>query len=107
MPEFSDETIRLAWERSGGKCECARSAHEHPHGRCHKPLVWEKRGKLGEYGAWQVRHKDFMERLKCSNSDDVHKCEIWCLDCLNKVHEKSIHHRVSNILRWRPLAKRK
>ena len=35
---FSEETIKQAWQRSGGKCECRRVGHDHHYG-------WETEGQ--------------------------------------------------------------
>ena len=52
---FADETVKLAWKRSGGKCECLRTAHKHV-GLCDKRLSWDSRGSEGGSGAWEARY---------------------------------------------------
>ncbi|MBU0581295.1 MAG: hypothetical protein KKA19_08970 [Candidatus Margulisbacteria bacterium] len=105
MSEFSEDTIRLAWERAQGKCECGRSAHGHTHGKCTKPLAFEKRGKTGESGAWQVLRKNLIERMLKANSDDYHKCEILCMDCFGKIHQSSLHEKVKSFLKYKTFKK--
>ncbi len=107
MPDFSEDTIRLAWERSGGKCECARSLHEHTNGKCHRPLSKDKRSKAGEPGAWEARRKGVIACIKVTGMDDWHKCEILCWDCFTKAHEKSFHGKIAKFVRWRPFGKKK
>ena len=106
MAEFSEDTVRLAWERSQGKCECGRSAHRHTNGKCHKQLIFEKRGQTGEHGAWHILRKNLIERMKLANSDDWHKCEILCLDCFNQIHQSSLHARVKSFMKYHTFEKR-
>lgn len=54
---FSDETIRLAWGRAGGRCECKKAYHNHPIGLCNKELIWENRGREAAGGAWKTHHR--------------------------------------------------
>jgi len=41
---FSDEVVRQAWQRAGGRCEYSRESHNHLYVRCNKELVLENRG---------------------------------------------------------------
>ena len=74
MP-FSDDTVRTCWQIVGGKCECRRTSHQHPSGRCNKELVWENRGRSGR-GAWEAHHID-----SNPNNDKLTNCQILCWDC--------------------------
>ena len=74
---FSDETIRRAWQRAGGKCECRRRTHKHRYVRCNKQLVWANRGRSGR-GRWEAHHKSV------SGGDGLPNCEILCWDCHSK-----------------------
>ena len=77
---FSEETLKKAWERAGGKCEGAVAAE----GRrmvCGKPLFWEKRNSLVE-----IKHQDgwiALPRLVIRGKapDMAGNCEILCSDC--------------------------
>ena len=71
---FSDDTVRQAWNRSGGKCECRRTTCGHS-GRCNKSLLWGSRGAESEYG-WEAHHVN-------SKDDDnsLSNCEILCQRC--------------------------
>ena len=71
---FSDETLRRAWQRAGGKCECRRRTHKHPYVRCNKQLVWANRGRSGR-GAWEAHHKS------ATGGDGLSNCEILCWNC--------------------------
>jgi len=72
---FSEEVVKDAWELVEGKCECTRTAHQHPEGRCNKHLLWEKRGQVG-WGTWEACPIDgHGEHSTLSN------CEILCFDC--------------------------
>ncbi len=76
MP-FSDEVVRKAWSRAGGKCECRRKTHGHRYTRCGKQLVWGNRGRSGR-GAWEAHHKS------ASGGDGLSNVEILCWDCHRK-----------------------
>ncbi len=73
---FSDETVRQAWQRAGGKCECTRKTHSHS-GRCNKTLSWGNRGRSG-MGAWEAHHRTSAES---GGTDALSNCEILCWDC--------------------------
>lgn len=74
---FSDDTVRRAWRRAGGWCECRRRTHNHPYVRCNKKLVWANRGRSGR-GAWEAHHKS------ATGGDGLANCEILCWDCHSK-----------------------
>lgn len=78
---FSEQTVTLAWRRSGGKCECTRALHDHGYGRCNKDLVWENRGRESGRGAWEAHHRTSVES---GGSDNLSNCEILCWDCHSK-----------------------
>lgn len=70
---FSEETVRQAWNRAGGKCECRRTNCGHG-GRCNKELLLGSRGTESNYG-WEAHHED-------SNGDNsLTNCEILCQKC--------------------------
>jgi hypothetical protein len=68
---FSEETLREAWRLAHGRCECQREGHGHGE-RCNRPLVWARRGYMGE-GGWQARAWD--------RDDDPENCEVLCVEC--------------------------
>jgi hypothetical protein len=70
---FSEEVIKQAWDRAGGKCECTRITHGIGT-RCDGTLTWHNRGKGGP-GAWEAHHKTF------SGGDELFNCEILCWGC--------------------------
>ena len=74
---FTDETVRRAWNRAGGRCECRRKTHDHSYVRCNKNLVWGNRGRDGR-GAWEAHHR------VSGGSDGLSNCEILCWDCHSK-----------------------
>ncbi len=76
MP-FAEDTVRQAWNRAGGRCECTRTTHGHG-SRCNKQLVWNNRGRNGGVGAWEAHHK---VRVESGGSDALSNCEILCWDC--------------------------
>lgn len=71
--DFSEETIRQAWDRANGKCECTRTICGHS-GRCNKELRWESRGSESEYG-WEAHHID------SNGPNTLSNCEILCQEC--------------------------
>jgi hypothetical protein len=72
--EFSEETIKKAWKRSGGKCECKRKTHGHE-GRCNKELIYKNRGRDDD-DDWEAHHKNGDE----TNNNEDH-CLIFCWGC--------------------------
>lgn len=70
---FDEETIKKAWARSGGKCECNRTGCGHK-GRCSKLLLFSSRGKESEYG-WEAHH------INSNGPDTLDNCEILCQRC--------------------------
>jgi 5-methylcytosine-specific restriction endonuclease McrA len=70
---FSEDVVKEAWKRSGGRCECKREQHGHT-GRCYKELKLESRGKESEYG-WEAHH------IAAGGPDTVSNCEILCQKC--------------------------
>ncbi len=74
---FSNEVVKQAWQRAGGKCECRRNDHNHDYVRCSKQLVWENRGREGR-GAWEAHH------INSNGGDVLSNCEILCWDCHKK-----------------------
>jgi len=73
---FSDETVKKAWDRAGGKCECERTRHNHPTPH-NKTLRWESRGSSGPLG-WQAHHGISVDS---GGTDTLSNCEILCWDC--------------------------
>jgi hypothetical protein len=71
---FSDSTVRQAWTRAGGRCECTRVTHDHDRVRCNKQLVWENRGREGR-GAWEAHS------ISGRHLDSVSDCQILCWNC--------------------------
>lgn len=72
---FSDDVVKKAFSRADGKCECKRSRHNHPYGRCGKELVWDNRGRNSGRGAWEAHH------INANGDDNLSNCEILCWDC--------------------------
>ena len=67
---FSEDTIDIAWARSGGRCECKRILHNHPYNRCPKNLVFKNRGRTGR-GCWEAHHK------VSTGGDGLANCQIF------------------------------
>jgi len=66
--------VREAWERTGGRCECQRYAHNHTYVRCARLLKWELRGRSAP-GGWQPI-------IRTGFSSDIPlSCEILCASC--------------------------
>ena len=79
---FSDLTVRQAWMRSGGRCECQRSTHGHTYtGRCPQRLLWNERGNDRSPCGWEAHHKT---AASVGGSDSLSNCEILCIECHKK-----------------------
>jgi hypothetical protein len=70
---FPDDVVKDAWELVEGKCECTRTAHQHPETRCNKHLLWENRGGWGGWEACPIDSNPAHNTLS--------NCEILCYDC--------------------------
>ncbi len=67
---FPDSVVEAAWVRSGGRCECERSSHNHGK-RCPTKLNKASRGKETSMG-WEAHHTN-------SNGEPIlSNCEILC-----------------------------
>ena len=71
---FSDELVRAAWDRSGGRCECHREGHGHGE-RCGASLLWSLRGATSTAGGWSA------VRRTSWGTDVLANCEIRCAAC--------------------------
>ena len=76
---FPEDVVKDAWELVEGKCECTRSFHNHPEGRCNKHMMWENKGQIG-WGGWDACHIDGN-----SNHASLTNCEILCFDCKSRL----------------------
>lgn len=76
MP-FSATTIKEAWERCNGVCECTDTAHGHAK-RCSTRLFWIQGGELG--AAWKACRKK-----TTWGPDTLENCQIRCARCLGAV----------------------
>jgi len=74
---FSLDTVTLAWQRSGGRCECTRAQHPWHQGeeRCGKSLSIRDRRRGECSGAWEADHKT------PDDGDDLENCEVVCWQC--------------------------
>jgi hypothetical protein len=73
---FSDDVLRKAWERAGGKCECRARTHAHGFRTCDELLSWDKQGQPGPGGWWpHATAGDTGDNTALSH------CEIICWDC--------------------------
>lgn len=79
---FSEDVVKQAWDRAGGKCECTRTIHGNHTSRCAKILTWQNRGRRGE-SAWEANH---INRQESGGHDGLTNCEILCWDC----HEQTL-----------------
>lgn len=75
---FSEDTVRSAFVRAGGRCECERmSCGVHGTIWCGRELAWTNRGRYGE-GAWEANHR---HRVESDGPDSLSNCEILCWPC--------------------------
>jgi hypothetical protein len=75
--EFSDDTIKIAWLRSGGRCECMRKTHGHKD-RCNKILKYDQQGRDTD-DHWEAHHRN-----SDTSKNDVDHCLIFCWECHSK-----------------------
>lgn len=80
LAEFSESTVRAAFDAAGGQCECTREHCDEKHGpdRCPRRFKWDDRGKAADSFAWQAHH--WVARAK-GGKDDPANCEILCVPC--------------------------
>lgn len=80
---FSDTVVKLAWNRSGGRCECCRSSHLHSlySDRCNKLLSWNARGIDNSPYGWEAHHRT---AVSSGGTDTLSNCEILCIECHKK-----------------------
>ncbi len=74
--DFPESVVEQAWKKSGEKCECTRSTHEHK-SRCNKMLLKGSRGRDSTYG-WEAHH------ISSSGGDTLSNCEILCWNPCHK-----------------------
>ncbi|MCK4600521.1 HNH endonuclease [Candidatus Bipolaricaulota bacterium] len=74
---FSPETVKKAFARSGGRCECDRKAHTWHSLRCPKILTEAQRGT-----EWEAHHKISVD---AGGTDTFDNCEILCMRCHNAI----------------------
>lgn len=83
---FSEETIKAAFERSNGKCECGMRhgmflGSDAPHilpNQC--PITFEYNEKGDK---WHAHH---IKAAKDGGSDELSNCRILCLECHYLTH---------------------
>ena len=86
---FSDLTVRQAWLRSGGRCECQRTTHGHNYtGRCSQRLIWQQRGNDNSASGWEAHHKI---AVSSGGTDNLSNCEILCMECHKKTDSYGRH----------------
>lgn len=78
---FSESVVKKAWERSGGRCECQRSTHDHGKGRCNQQLSWDDRGNDKSLMGWEAHH---ITAAASGGPDILSNCEILCIACHKK-----------------------
>jgi hypothetical protein len=74
---FSDEVLRQAWKRSGGKCECQVRTHSHGFNQCSELLGWDKRGQREAEG-WEAGYRTSVD---AGGDESLANCEIRCWEC--------------------------
>lgn len=78
--EFTEDTLRRAFIRCRGICECSDDAHDHLLSQCHIRVDWAKRGTSGE-GGWEALAIDPDEIGGAGNPDN---CLILCWECYRR-----------------------
>ncbi len=76
LARFNEPEVLGAFERSGGQCECTRSACGHT-GRCSRTFTWKDRATSDDDG-WQANHR---QSEISGGADSTANCEILCIPC--------------------------
>lgn len=71
---ISEMMVLKAWEKAGGRCECARFSHNHTYVRCARLLKWEMKGQ-SSLGGWMPSFHNSL------SSGAPLSCEILCTKC--------------------------
>ena len=79
---FDKDTVKLAWERTNGQCECKRIGCQHAGGRCTQPLN-EKMLNDDDPGGWYVRAVNEFGPSKLFNLETV------CSECYNRLAQNA------------------
>lgn len=74
---FSDTTVKAAFSRADGRCECSRKTCGHL-SKCGKKLNWTNRGKDYASGGWEAHH---ITAVSSGGSDSLSNCQILCMNC--------------------------
>jgi hypothetical protein len=72
------EVFEKIWQRSGGKCECARTSHNHSYIRCNKKLIIESQDKPVA-GGWKL-YQHF-----AYGGNDMNAYAVYCWECYQKI----------------------
>jgi hypothetical protein len=75
---MTPEMIEKLWQRSQGKCECIKAAHNHPDKRCNKILAREMLDKEGE-GNWEIY------QIFVSGGENINAYAVYCTECFKKL----------------------
>lgn len=75
---MTPEMIDKIWERSGGKCECVRAAHNHAGGRCNKELVREMHNR-SDVGGWKLLQMFF------PGGENINSYAVYCNECFQQL----------------------
>ena len=78
---FSYSTVKLAFGRCGGRCECIDPTHRHKD-RCSQVLNWNNPGRVG-FGAWETHHID------PRGDNMIDNCQILCWNCYKQTLSES------------------
>lgn len=87
--DFTEETLRQAFRRSEGRCECKRGQCGHPGtpGRCTRRFNYNDRARSDESG-WQANH---IQSNASGGSGGLANCEILCVPCHKKTKSYGSH----------------
>lgn len=75
---FNYYIVKQAWARSGHRCECIKTTHDHIK-RCNKKLLELYRGDIESNYGWEAYSKSGLYL------NDLSDCEIFCWDCQKEI----------------------
>lgn len=84
---FSEDTLKRAFVRSKGQCECWRKACGHQ-GRCSATFTYTQRATSDKDTGWQANH---ILSSGAGGGDGLENCEVLCVPCHKSTRSYGAH----------------
>ena len=85
---FSEDTVKRAFGRAKGQCECWRKTCGHD-GRCKASFTYSQRSTSGNDKGWQANH--VLSSGPGGGGDGLENCEILCVPCHKNTRSYGAH----------------